>query len=206
MRITYVIDTHVQADHRSGGKHLAEVTGARYALHASAPVHFTFFPLHDGQELDLGNVSLRVLHTPGHTPESICFLVTDKTRGPEPWFLLTGDTLFVGAVGRPDLPGREQEGAAALYESLHHKLLCLPKTLEIYPAHFSGSACDTGMGVYRLWRDSGYALGALLSGVVADLLGMRAAIHLVAALTLGSGVLVALVMRETRQREVEPQG
>jgi len=108
-------------------------------------VNFAFFPLHDGQDLDLGNVSIRVLHTPGHTPESICLLVTDKTRGPEPWFLLTGDTLFVGAVGRPDLPGRAHTSAAELYESLHSKLLCLPETLEIYPTHFAGSACGAGM-------------------------------------------------------------
>jgi glyoxylase-like metal-dependent hydrolase (beta-lactamase superfamily II) len=86
-----------------------------------------------------------VLHTPGHTPESICLLVTDKTRGPEPWFLLTGDTLFVGAIGRPDLPGNVKESAAQLYESLHQKILVLPEILEIYPAHFSGSLCGAGM-------------------------------------------------------------
>jgi hydroxyacylglutathione hydrolase len=105
MEITYVIDTHIQADHLSGGRSLAEKTGANYCLHQSASVTFAFTPLIDRQELDLGNVIVQVLHTPGHTPESICLLVTDKTRGPEPWFLLTGDTLFVGAVGRPDLPG-----------------------------------------------------------------------------------------------------
>lgn len=145
MRVAYVIDTHVQADHHSGGRRLAAETGAYYALHASAQVNFTFLPLHDEQDLDLGNVSIRVLHTPGHTPESICLLVTDKTRGPEPWFLLTGDTLFVGAVGRPDLPGRIQASAEELYQSLHSKLLSLPETLEIYPTHFSGSACGAGM-------------------------------------------------------------
>ena len=145
MRIAYAIDTHLQADHHSGGRRLAAETGTRYALHESAAVNFAFFPLHDGQDLDLGNVSIRVLHTPGHTPESICLLVADKTRGPEPWFLLTGDTLFVGAVGRPDLPGRAHASAAELYESLHSKLLCLPETLEIYPTHFAGSACGAGM-------------------------------------------------------------
>jgi len=145
MRIAYVIDTHVQADHRSGGRRLAAETGASYALHASAQVSFAFMPLHDEQDLDLGNVSIRILHTPGHTPESVCLLVTDKTRGPEPWFLLTGDTLFVGAVGRPDLPGRMQTSAEELYESLQSKLLHLPEMLEVYPAHFSGSACGAGM-------------------------------------------------------------
>jgi hydroxyacylglutathione hydrolase len=99
MEIKYVIDTHIQADHLSGGRSLSEKTGAQYCLHTSADVGFAFTSLSDGQELDVGNVTVKVLHTPGHTPESICLLVTDKTRGPEPWFLLTGDTLFVGAVG-----------------------------------------------------------------------------------------------------------
>jgi hydroxyacylglutathione hydrolase len=145
MEIKYVIDTHVQADHVSGGRRLAQLTGADYCLHGAADVTFDFTQLTDDQHLDLGNVSIRVLHTPGHTPESICLLVTDKTRGPEPWFLLTGDTLFVGAIGRPDLPGNVKESAAQLYESLHQKLLVLPETLEIYPAHFSGSLCGAGM-------------------------------------------------------------
>jgi hydroxyacylglutathione hydrolase len=145
MEIKYVIDTHVQADHVSGGRTLAQLTGADYCLHAAADVTFDFTQLTDDQHLALGNVSLRVLHTPGHTPESICLLVTDKTRGPEPWFLLTGDTLFVGAIGRPDLPGNVKESAAQLYQSLHQKILVLPETLEIYPAHFSGSLCGAGM-------------------------------------------------------------
>jgi glyoxylase-like metal-dependent hydrolase (beta-lactamase superfamily II) len=145
MEIKYVIDTHVQADHLSGGRRLAELTGAPYCLHESANVSFEFAPLTDGQELDLGNVIIRVLHTPGHTPESVCLLVTDKTRGPEPWFLLTGDTLFVGAVGRPDLPGKAEESASDLHRSLHERLLSLPDSLEIYPSHFSGSVCGAGM-------------------------------------------------------------
>ena len=145
MEIKYVIDTHIQADHVSGGRSLSEVTGAQYCLHSSANVDFDFASVSDGQELDLGNVSIKILHTPGHTPESICLLVTDKTRGPEPWFLLTGDTLFVGAVGRPDLPGKINESAGQLYESLKEKILQLPESLEIYPAHFSGSVCGAGM-------------------------------------------------------------
>jgi hydroxyacylglutathione hydrolase len=145
MEIKYVIDTHVQADHVSGGRRLAQLTGADYCLHGAAEVTFDFMQLTDDQNLDLGNVSIRVLHTPGHTPESICLLVTDKTRGPEPWFVLTGDTLFVGAIGRPDLPGNVEESAAQLYQSLHQKILVLPETLEIYPAHFSGSLCGAGM-------------------------------------------------------------
>ena len=145
MEVKYVIDTHIQADHRSGGRQLAQLAGADYCLHESAEVAFDFRSLEGDQELDLGNVSIRVLHTPGHTPDSICLLVTDKTRGPEPWFLLTGDTLFVGAVGRPDLPGNIEECAAQLFESLHEKVLALPETLEIYPAHFSGSLCGAGL-------------------------------------------------------------
>jgi hydroxyacylglutathione hydrolase len=93
----------------------------------------------------LANTHLRVLHTPGHSPDSICLLVTDLRRGPDPWFVLTGDTLFVGAVGRPDLPGRARENAAQLYTSLHDKLLTLPGDLEMYPGHFSGSVCGAGL-------------------------------------------------------------
>ena len=145
MRITHVIDTHVHADHVSGGPVLAERTGAAYALHASAPVAFRFSPLRDGQEVRLGNVTARVLHTPGHTPESICLLVTDTTRGREPWFLLTGDTLFVGSVGRPDLAEHREQAAKDLYRSLRERILSLPDDLEIYPGHFSGSVCGRGM-------------------------------------------------------------
>jgi hydroxyacylglutathione hydrolase len=145
MRITHVIDTHVHADHRSGGPALAARAGAAYCLHASAAVDLAFEPLHDGQELELGNVRARVLHTPGHTPESVCLVVTDRRRGPEPWFVLTGDTLFVGAVGRPDLPGRAQDSAGELWDSIHNKLLTLPGELELFPAHFGGSACGAGI-------------------------------------------------------------
>ena len=115
MRITHVIDTHVHADHRSGGPALAELAGAVYCLHEAADVALRFEPLRDRQEVELGNTRIRVLHTPGHTPESICLVVSDLRRGTDPWFVLTGDTLFVGAVGRPDLPGRAQENAAQLY-------------------------------------------------------------------------------------------
>jgi hydroxyacylglutathione hydrolase len=123
---------------------LAARTGAPYCLHESADVAFDFTPLADGQALVCGNVTTRVLHTPGHTPESLCLLVTDQTRGPEPWFCLTGDTLFVGTVGRPDLPGTVESSARDLYRSLG-KLLALPDHTEIYPTHFSGSACGKGM-------------------------------------------------------------
>ncbi len=123
MEIKYVIDTHIQADHVSGGRKLSKAPGAQYCLHSSANVDFDFTSVTDGQELDLGNVTIKILHTPGHTPESICLLVTDKTRGPEPWFLLTGDTLFVGTVRRPDLPGQVYESTGQLYDSLKEKIL-----------------------------------------------------------------------------------
>jgi hydroxyacylglutathione hydrolase len=145
MRITHVIDTHVHADHRSGGRALAQKVGAPYCLHESADVSFPFEPLRDGQDIELGNTRVKVLHTPGHTPESICLVVSDLRRGPDPWFALTGDTLFVGAVGRPDLPGRVRENAGELYDSIHAKLLTLPDDIEIYPGHFAGSACGAGM-------------------------------------------------------------
>jgi hydroxyacylglutathione hydrolase len=145
MRITQVIDTHVHADHRSGGVELARQTGSAYRLHESADVNVPFMPMRDGEEIELGNTRVRVLHTPGHSPESVSLLVTDLKRGTDPWFVLTGDTLFVGAVGRPDLPGRARENAAQLYTSIHEKLLTLPDDLEIYPGHFSGSLCGAGL-------------------------------------------------------------
>jgi glyoxylase-like metal-dependent hydrolase (beta-lactamase superfamily II) len=145
MRITHVFDTHVHADHRSGGRALAARVGAHYCLHRKADVAFPFEPLDDGQVIELGNTIVRVLHTPGHTAESVSLVVSDLRRGPEPWFVCTGDTLFVGAVGRPDLPGHERENAAELHKSVREKLLALPDDLEVYPAHFAGSACGAGM-------------------------------------------------------------
>ena len=147
VRIAYVIDTHVHADHYSGGRKLAGLAGAPYCLHESdrGKVDYEFLPLADGQVLDAGNVKVKVLHTPGHTPDSICLLVTDLRRGEAPWFVVTGDTLFVGAVGRPDLLGREAEMAAQLHETLHAKLLSLPDEIEIFPGHQAGSACGVGL-------------------------------------------------------------
>jgi hydroxyacylglutathione hydrolase len=136
LRLTHVIDTHVHAGHRSGGRELARRTGAQYCVHESADLTYPFTALRDGDEIELGNTRVKVLHTPGHSRESVCFVVTDLKRGAAPWFVLTGDTLFVGAVGRPDLPGRARENAAQLYASLHDKLLTLPDDLEIYPVTF----------------------------------------------------------------------
>ena len=146
-RIVYVIDTHVHADHYSGGRELARRVAARYCLHESnqGRVAFDFTPLGDGQRLTAGNVLVDVIHTPGHTPDSVCLLGHDLRRGGEPWFVITGDTLFVGAVGRPALAGREREMAALLHDTVHEKLLRMPAELEIYPGHQAGSACGAGL-------------------------------------------------------------
>ena len=145
--ITHVIDTHVHADHYSGGRKLAEMVDAKYCLHESDAdtVKFNFFPLADRDTIEVGNVQVKVLHTPGHTLDSICLLVTDARRGEQPWFVITGDTLFVGAIGRPDLAGREQEMAGKLFESLRDKLLPLPDETEIFPGHQAGSVCGAGL-------------------------------------------------------------
>lgn len=151
VKITHVIDTHVHADHYSGGRALAEKTGAHYCLHESnaGRANLDFVPLTDGQRIEVGNVVVEVLHTPGHTPDSICLAVADKRRATgadaAPWFVLTGDTLFVGSAGRPDLAGKETEMASQLYDSLHRRLLTLAPEVELYPGHTSGSACGAGM-------------------------------------------------------------
>ena len=143
MRIEAIISTHVHADHRSGERELSEKTGAPIYFHRSADVAFPFTPLDDGSEISLGNVIVRAIHTPGHTPESQALLIIDLSRGPEPWMVLTGDTLFVGDVGRPDLGG--DEAGRLLHDSLHGKLLALPEYVEVYPAHISGSPCGRAM-------------------------------------------------------------
>lgn len=139
--VRYVIDTHIHADHISGARALAERTGATLCLHESAEVTYPFHALRDGDELPMGNVALRVLHTPGHRPESITLLVTNTARSEEPSMAITGDTLLVGDVGRPDFGG--EEGALALWGSIQ-RLLDLPDYVEVFPAHFEGS-CGKGM-------------------------------------------------------------
>lgn len=145
VKIAYVIDTHLHADRYSGGCKLAQTVGAPYCLHEQAPVQFEFQRLRDGDLLNLGNVNVEVLYTPGHTLDSVCLLVTDKRRGGEPWFVVTGDTLFVGGVGRPDLAGHEKEMAGMLYDTLQKKLLPLANEVEIFPGHQAGSACGAGL-------------------------------------------------------------
>jgi hydroxyacylglutathione hydrolase len=148
LRIVYVIDTHIHADHRSAAQELARAAGATLALPEGTPVEYPFHPLRDGDIIAVGAVRLQVLHTPGHTPESICLLGADTERSEQPWFLLSGDTLFPGDVGRPDLlldgadaRARTIEQAQQLYESLFGRLLALDDITEIYPGHFGGSAC-----------------------------------------------------------------
>ena len=147
LRITHIFETHLHADHVSGSMELQSRTGADIYMGAGTPVTFAYKPLNEGDVFKLGNVTLEVLSTPGHTPNSISLLVTDNTRSKEPWMVLTGDCMFVGDVGRPDLAGEEliHEQAENLYNSLFNKLLTLPESIEIFPAHGEGSLCGKGM-------------------------------------------------------------
>jgi len=151
LRIERVIETHVHADFLSGHLELADRTGAVISYGAGADVGFPLEPLHDGQRLSLGEVTLEILATPGHTPESICVLVWEHPDDPAPHGVLTGDTLFVGDVGRPDLLASDGADLSAdalarrLYRSLHGKLLVLPDATRVYPAHGAGSACGKAL-------------------------------------------------------------
>ena len=145
LRIKYVVETHLHADFVSGHRELAARTGAEIVFGAKAGARFPHRAVKDGDELRVGRVTLRVLETPGHTPESISLLVIDTEVSPEPQKVLTGDTLFVGDVGRPDLAGARgytpHEMAGMMYESLHGKLLKLDDAVEVWPAHGAGSMC-----------------------------------------------------------------
>ncbi|KAB2892899.1 MAG: MBL fold metallo-hydrolase [Bacteroidetes bacterium] len=145
--IVAIFETHVQADHLSGAQALAAETGAAIYLHEAAGVGFPFTPMRDGDIIKLGNDYVQVLHTPGHSPDSVCLIVGDRVRTETPWLVFTGDTLFVGDVGRPDLHGDANTAlfAGQLYDSLFNKLLKLDDTLEVYPSHFAGSACGRAM-------------------------------------------------------------
>lgn len=140
MRILYVIDTHLHADHISSARALAQASGAEYVLFKEASALFPFKGVKDGEVLELGNVVAKVLHTPGHTPEHISLVVTDRTRSPEPWFVLTGHTLMVGDLGRTELATSAEAGAKALFGSVQ-ELKALPDYLEVLPGAYSGSVC-----------------------------------------------------------------
>lgn len=147
LRITHIFETHLHADHVSGNRELAARTGAMIYLPAQARASFEHQPLNDGDEVTIGTVTLRAIHTPGHTPEHMCLAVIDRTRGPEPWFLLTGDCLFVGDVGRPDLLGEEEmrQLAGQMYQSLFSRLSELEDGLEVFPGHGAGSLCGRSL-------------------------------------------------------------
>ncbi len=147
MRITGVIETHLHADHVSGGQELRAATGAPIYIHPGAGVGYPHEPLLEGQIIEAGAARMVVLYTPGHTPNSVSLLVSDLVRSPDPAMILTGDVLFVGDIGRPDLPGAAilDEQVRNLFDSLYGKLANLPPELEVYPAHGQGSLCGRGM-------------------------------------------------------------
>jgi hydroxyacylglutathione hydrolase len=141
VRIEHVLETHNHADHVSGHGRLAAATGATIHIHAAAEPEYGHEPFEDGWELELGAVRVRALHTPGHRPEHTAFALIDMERGEDPWAVLTGDTLFVGDIARPDLAIEKHEGASGIYRSLHEKLLSLPSETEVWPGHLGGSLC-----------------------------------------------------------------
>ena len=144
MRILYVIDTHLHADHLSVGRTLAEAAGAKYVLSSVADAAFPFMGVDDGDVLKLGNVAVEVLHTPGHTPEHISLVVTDHTRSENPWLVMTGHTLMVGDLGRTELATSAEVGARALFHSVQ-RLKTLPDHLEVMPGAVSGSVCGRSL-------------------------------------------------------------
>lgn len=168
LKIAHVVETHLHADFVSGHRELAERTGAKIYLGAKAEATFPHVGVKDGQEVRFGQCVLRFLETPGHTLESICILVTDRERSSDPWAVLTGDTLFIGEVGRPDLVPccTPQEMAGFLYDSLHTKLLTLPDSVKVFPAHGAGSLCGRNISAERSstigeQRKTNYALQAM---------------------------------------------
>jgi len=167
LKIKYVIETHLHADFVSGHRELAERTGAKIVFGRNANAAFEYAPAKDGDEFRIGKVYLRVLETPGHTPESISILVTDTDVSNQPQKVLTGDTLFIGDVGRPDLAGSKgltaDQMAGMLYDSLRDKLLKLDDSVEVWPAHGKGSLCGRNMSnetssTIGLQRQFNYAL------------------------------------------------
>ena len=144
VRLVCVLETHTHADHVSGHGRLALEHGVPVRVHSLAGASFEHEALEDGTEVEVGDVVIRAIHTPGHRPEHCCFSVTDRARGDEPWLVLTGDCLFVGDAGRPDLAVEAQEGAEGQFHSLH-RLVELGDGVEVYPGHVAGSLCGAAM-------------------------------------------------------------
>jgi hydroxyacylglutathione hydrolase len=151
LKIKHIFETHLHADFVSGHTELAGRTGARIYMGAKAAAMFPHVALHDGSTVQAGKIRITALETPGHTPESVCLVVTDEEKSPKPWAVLTGDTLFIGDVGRPDLSRAHtpQQLAGLLYDSLHGKLLTLSDQVLVYPAHGAGSLCGRNMRAER---------------------------------------------------------
>jgi len=151
LKIRHIFETHLHADFVSGHKELAARTGANIYIGERAGARFAHVPLRDGSQVSFGDVRITALETPGHTPEAVCLVVRDAAKSPEPALVLTGDTLFIGDVGRPDLSKQytAQQLAAMLYDSLHEKLLRLPDNVLVYPAHGAGSLCGRNMRADR---------------------------------------------------------
>jgi glyoxylase-like metal-dependent hydrolase (beta-lactamase superfamily II)/rhodanese-related sulfurtransferase len=167
LKIKYVVETHLHADFVSGHRELADRTGAEIVFSQKAGATFPHRAVREGEEIKIGKVVLRIMETPGHTPESMCVLITDTEVSDQPQKVLTGDTLFIGDVGRPDLAGGQgytpQMMAGMMYETLHQKLLKLPDEVEVYPAHGAGSMCGRNMSKETFstlgeQRKSNYAL------------------------------------------------
>ncbi|HLA82219.1 MAG TPA: MBL fold metallo-hydrolase [Thermoleophilia bacterium] len=207
-RLRYVIDTHIHADHVSGARALRDKHGADLCLHESAKVAYPFRPLKDGEELALGQLRLRALHTPGHRTELTSILIVNPPRSPEPSMVLTGDSLLVGDVGRPDFGGGDP---AAQYESLT-RLLRLPDWVAVFPGHFEGP-CGKGMcgrpsttiGFERLYNplarlDRGAFVSTLTDGVPARPLNMTA----IEATNRGTADMAwAMLTTSPRPREID---
>ena len=151
VNIRHIFETHLHADFVSGHKELAARTGAEIYIGARAGASFPHVDVQDGFELRVGKMVVKALDTPGHTPESICLVIVDEEKPPQPWTVLTGDTLFIGDVGRPDLSKTHTpaELAGLLYDSLHNKLLALADDVLVYPAHGAGSLCGRNMRAER---------------------------------------------------------
>ena len=143
VKIEHVLETHNHADHVSGHGRLDAATGATIHVHKLAEAEYDHEPFEDGWELDLGEVTIRAIHTPGHRPEHTAFALIDHGRSDEPWAILTGDTLFVGDVARPDLAIDKEDGARDIFDSLNKSLLPLPAHTEIWPGHLGGSMCGS---------------------------------------------------------------